>query len=226
MDPYRILGVPRGCTREEVKEAFRVKVQRAHPDRGGEDLSFIQLRAAYERILAEIDRRRGPTVPTPGQAPRNRRPPKPPDPSRDADLVMRDVVPRNDRPPKPPDPNWNPDLVLVPKPPEPGWDPDLIVLPKPQDPAWKPDLVVHEETPRPVRPPGPPDPEVTRGPYLAWFRRVADRSLRRDPMWRWRWLRTVGFLILLGAIVAYFWFCWIVWIAINQMEAEARRTGY
>ena len=29
----------------------------AHPDRGGDDAVFIQLRAAYERILAELDRR-------------------------------------------------------------------------------------------------------------------------------------------------------------------------
>ena len=57
MDPYRTLGVPRGCTREEVKAAFRARVPLAHPDRGGEDGTFIQLRAAYEQILAELDRR-------------------------------------------------------------------------------------------------------------------------------------------------------------------------
>ena len=47
MDPYRILGVPRGCTREEAKAAFRVGVQLAHPDHGGEDVNFIKLRTAY-----------------------------------------------------------------------------------------------------------------------------------------------------------------------------------
>ena len=57
MDPYRTLGVPRGCSREAVKEAFRAKVPLAHPDRGGEDVTFIELRAAYERILRELDRR-------------------------------------------------------------------------------------------------------------------------------------------------------------------------
>ena len=55
MDPYVTLGVPKGCNREEVKEAFRVRAQYAHPDRGGEVLSFIELRTAYEQILAELD---------------------------------------------------------------------------------------------------------------------------------------------------------------------------
>ncbi len=57
MDPYRTLGVSRSCTRVELKEAFRARVASAHPDRGGDDAVFIQLRAAYERILAELDRR-------------------------------------------------------------------------------------------------------------------------------------------------------------------------
>jgi hypothetical protein len=60
MDPYRTLGVPRGCTREEVKEAFRARVPSAHPDRGGDHLTFIHLRAAYEQIMADLDRRPGP----------------------------------------------------------------------------------------------------------------------------------------------------------------------
>src|SRR5580700_1059041 len=55
MDPYLTLGVPKGCNREEVKEAFRVRVQYAHPDRGGEVESFIRLRTAYEQVLAELD---------------------------------------------------------------------------------------------------------------------------------------------------------------------------
>lgn len=55
MDPYRTLGVSKGCNREDVKEAFRLRVQHVHPDHGGEDLSFIRLRMAYEQILAELD---------------------------------------------------------------------------------------------------------------------------------------------------------------------------
>ena len=55
MDPYRMLGVSRGCTPEEVKAAFRAIVPSAHPDHGGEDLTFIQIHAAYEQVLAEAD---------------------------------------------------------------------------------------------------------------------------------------------------------------------------
>ena len=55
MDPYLTLGLEKGCNREEVKEAFRLKVQYVHPDHGGEHSSFIELRNAYEQILAELD---------------------------------------------------------------------------------------------------------------------------------------------------------------------------
>jgi hypothetical protein len=59
MDPYLALGVTKGCNREEVKEAFRVRVQHAHPDHGGEDVTFIRLRTAYEQILVELDEDEG-----------------------------------------------------------------------------------------------------------------------------------------------------------------------
>ncbi len=66
MDPYLTLGVPRGCSRQEVKEAFRVRAQYAHPDRGGEVLLFVQLHTAYEQILAELDREPGLDIGKPG----------------------------------------------------------------------------------------------------------------------------------------------------------------
>ncbi len=56
MDPYLILGVPRGCTREEVKGAFRSRVHLAHPDRGGDTVAFVQLCNAYRQILEESPR--------------------------------------------------------------------------------------------------------------------------------------------------------------------------
>ena len=46
MDPYEILGVAKGCTRQEVREAFLVKARSAHPDHGGDDASFARLRGA------------------------------------------------------------------------------------------------------------------------------------------------------------------------------------
>jgi hypothetical protein len=55
MDPYEILGVAKGCTRQEVREAFLVKARSAHPDHGGDDASFAQLRGAYEQILAQLN---------------------------------------------------------------------------------------------------------------------------------------------------------------------------
>ena len=71
MDPYRTLGVPRNCTREEAGAAFRARVASVHPDRGGDDAAFIQLRAAYKLILAELNRRRRPMTERPAPAARN-----------------------------------------------------------------------------------------------------------------------------------------------------------
>src|SRR5262245_38808160 len=51
MDPYQTLGLAPGCTRDQVKEAFRAKVWRAHPDRGGAEQPFIELCAAYKQLL-------------------------------------------------------------------------------------------------------------------------------------------------------------------------------
>jgi hypothetical protein len=76
MDPYLTLGVARGCSRQELKDAFRARARSAHPDRGGEVLSFVQLRTAYEQILADLERDsdpagdagRGP-VPADGESP-------------------------------------------------------------------------------------------------------------------------------------------------------------
>lgn len=80
MDPYVTLGVPKGCTRDEVGEAFRTLVRHAHPDRGGEDRSFVHLRAAYEQILEEVDRRAVPIEGGPGVLPRDHRPRESTDP--------------------------------------------------------------------------------------------------------------------------------------------------
>jgi hypothetical protein len=68
MNPYQIIGVARNCTHEEVRQAFLLKVQYAHPDHGGDDLSFVELRDAYVQILREMDRRPRPAGTTePGQ---------------------------------------------------------------------------------------------------------------------------------------------------------------
>jgi len=102
MDPYRILGVARGCTREEVKEAFRAKVPSTHPDRGGADLTFIQLRAAYEQILAELDRRPRPDTNWPARVPRDDGTTKPLDPTRDLGRVLHEEAPHGEHAPRSP----------------------------------------------------------------------------------------------------------------------------
>jgi hypothetical protein len=82
VDPYSILGVRKDCTRAEVKVAFRAKLQFVHPDRGGDDAAFIQIRSAYEQILIELDRRPPPMADAyrPAQAPHKNSAAKPPDP--------------------------------------------------------------------------------------------------------------------------------------------------
>ena len=83
MDPYRTLGVTRSCTHDAVKEAFLARVPLAHPDHGGKDLAFIELRAAYEKIIAALtDRRSRPRPDT------DWRPPEP----RDDGGQMRSLI--------------------------------------------------------------------------------------------------------------------------------------
>jgi curved DNA-binding protein CbpA len=55
MDPYLVLRVRRDCTRAEVKETFRTKVQLDHPDHGGDERQFIKLCTAYRLILSDLD---------------------------------------------------------------------------------------------------------------------------------------------------------------------------
>jgi hypothetical protein len=115
MDPYQTLGVPRGCTPEEVKDAFRTRAWRAHPDRGGEGLSFIRLCTAYKQILEEVD-----SSPRP-----------------DGRIPARPA--RVARARKPPIPNWDPDLIVLARPPDPSWDPELGVLDEPPSNARAPE---------------------------------------------------------------------------------------
>lgn len=80
MDPYSILGVPRGCTREQVKEAYRSLVHRAHPDRGGDGEAFVRLCAAYREIMNQWERDEIPPGAGPVMAPPGDVAPRPPDP--------------------------------------------------------------------------------------------------------------------------------------------------
>ncbi|WP_276298825.1 J domain-containing protein [Halorussus lipolyticus] len=51
--PHELLGVPRDADPEDVREAFRREVQRAHPDHGGSQAEFRRLKDAREAMLDE-----------------------------------------------------------------------------------------------------------------------------------------------------------------------------
>ncbi len=51
-DPYRILGVARDATEEEIKRAYRTLAKRHHPDADHGSISrFLEIQAAYETLL-------------------------------------------------------------------------------------------------------------------------------------------------------------------------------
>jgi hypothetical protein len=190
MDPYQILGLSRGCTRDEVEDAFRIGVWHARPDRGGADDPFIELSTAYRRILEELDRGSGSGVRNPGGVPLGMRPPVPPDPAWEPELIVDDRPPPVTRPPKPPDPDWSPDLV------------------------------VRADGPPIGLPPARPDPRVARRDYVSWLRKVGDEAARREPVWQSRAGRVIGMIILLGILGGNLWICWLVWQPTSEEAAR------
>lgn len=50
MDYYKILGVPRGASEEEIKKAYRKLAMTHHPDRGGDEETFKKIKEAYEKL--------------------------------------------------------------------------------------------------------------------------------------------------------------------------------
>merc|ERR1719188_1443683 len=72
-DAYKMLGIPKGASRGEVRRAFFKKALLMHPDKGGDKAAFQQLQAAYDEILAELDGK--------GEAGQEQDPSEPPSPS-------------------------------------------------------------------------------------------------------------------------------------------------
>jgi hypothetical protein len=78
LDPHSVLGVSPRATLAEIREAYRQKAKKYHPDAGGEDWSFRILVQAYEMLsTARVVRAtREEPSPRPPDVPRARPEPK------------------------------------------------------------------------------------------------------------------------------------------------------
>jgi curved DNA-binding protein CbpA len=56
VDPYVVLGVPRGADDARIHAAYRDAVRRTHPDAGGSSAAFEDVQEAYE-VLRDPARR-------------------------------------------------------------------------------------------------------------------------------------------------------------------------
>ncbi|MBW9090184.1 J domain-containing protein [Rhizobium wenxiniae] len=57
IDPYDILGLSRDADSAAVKSAYRKRVKTAHPDAGGDQEAFGDLKLAYELLLDPVRRK-------------------------------------------------------------------------------------------------------------------------------------------------------------------------
>jgi molecular chaperone DnaJ len=63
-DYYRILGVSKDASSDDIKKAFRKLAMEHHPDKGGDEDRFKELNEAYE-VLSDPDKRRSHDNPNP-----------------------------------------------------------------------------------------------------------------------------------------------------------------
>ncbi len=56
-DYYKILGVSRDATTEEIKKAYRRLAHKYHPDKGGDEEKFKEINEAYQ-VLSDAEKRR------------------------------------------------------------------------------------------------------------------------------------------------------------------------
>jgi molecular chaperone DnaJ len=55
-DYYKILGVEKGASKEDIKKAFRKLAHKYHPDKGGDEAKFKEINEAYQ-VLADEKKR-------------------------------------------------------------------------------------------------------------------------------------------------------------------------
>jgi DnaJ domain len=223
MDPYHTLGVHRGCTHQEAKDAFRAVAWHVHPDRGGDEQAFIQLHAAYKQILKDLERLRRNCVDKPISTPGGSTHGHAFDPTLPPFVAPR-IPPSTNRPLSPRiDHNWGPELDALQDPPlrpsvppDPNWAPELVMLdlprrpPMPFDPSWNPELVMLDE---PHRAPKRPDSTHEADSYASWLRELSDQTGRSDSFrlsGRFRVILTTILLILITFGMTLSWFFWLV----------------
>jgi curved DNA-binding protein CbpA len=56
IDPFKILGIDRQASIEEIRQAYRRAAAKYHPDTGGDVWVFQQIQQAYDELLAERER--------------------------------------------------------------------------------------------------------------------------------------------------------------------------
>jgi curved DNA-binding protein CbpA len=199
MDPYQTLGLPKNCTGDELKEAFRARARLVHPDRGGEPEAFIQLRHAYDQIKSDLGRRPpGSTAEASARPVRQDPRPKGPDPNWEPDLILLDPEPTRTRPPAPPDPNWKPDFVLLDDAPLQDHRPGSTETNR------EPDLILLDDEPR--------DPRVAWRNYIGWLARISRRSHLEDQVSDETWLKVSAVMVLFSVIILTVWIIfWAAW---------------
>ena len=58
IDPHEVLGVSRGCSLENLRDAYRTKSKKHHPDSGGDEWAFRMVVWAHESLTQRYERDR------------------------------------------------------------------------------------------------------------------------------------------------------------------------
>ena len=76
---YKVLGLQSGATQEEIRQAYRKKALKKHPDKGGNEKDFQELNAAYERLkgVSQSSESKSRPAPEPEPGPEPKPKPKP-----------------------------------------------------------------------------------------------------------------------------------------------------